>query len=172
MTPIVKFQGIERLCQSIEDFDVALIDFDKEAQFELWLNVPGGPSICMLRNAANAWLMYLHSDGNQCFNTIGDPRLLDNISYQLSNGQVDDYPAAWNLPVDDCFKALAYFLSMMDFGRSRSLGRTPRRVLQPGPNSRVYETGYLRENSNHSHSAWVKLCDVDFSSMLGRRTMH
>ena len=31
------------------------------------------------------------------------------MSYRLSNGQTDEYPAAWCVPVEDCYKTLAYF---------------------------------------------------------------
>jgi len=80
-----------------------------QPQFELWLNMPGGPALCMLRNARNAWLMYLRHAEDAGLATSGDIRRLGVVSYRLSNGQVDEYPASWCVDVADCYKALAYF---------------------------------------------------------------
>ena len=109
MAPVMTFQGIERHCQSIEDFGAALDEFDAEPQFELWLNQPDGPAICMLRNGVNAWLMYLRHAGDSGFTTLGDRQRVGTVPYRLSNGQTDEHPATWCVPVEDCYKALAYF---------------------------------------------------------------
>ena len=109
MAPIVMFQGVKHPCQSIEDFGIALDAFDMEPLFELWLNEHEGRAMCMLRNGANAWLMYLRHNGDSGFATLGDMDRLETVSYQLSNGQTDEYPAAWCVPIEDCYKALTYF---------------------------------------------------------------
>ncbi len=109
MPPIVTFQGSELLCLSIDDFGVALNDFDKESQFELWLKMPGGASICMLRNGRNAWLMYLRHEGDSGFNSVGNSSLVGLAAYKLSNGQVDEYPLDWCIEVERCYKAIVYF---------------------------------------------------------------
>jgi hypothetical protein len=93
MSPVVTFQGVEHPCESIEDFGVALDAFDMEPLFELWVDEPEGPAIRMLRNGANAWLMYLRHEGDSGFPTCGDARRIGTVSYQLSNGQIDEYPA-------------------------------------------------------------------------------
>jgi hypothetical protein len=111
MPPTVTFQGAPRLVQSIEEFGRALDDFDKHEEFELWLNTEDGRALCMLRNADMAWLMYLWHEGDSGCTSIGNPQLQGTVQYQLSNGQVDEYPAAWCLQVEDCYKALAYFFA-------------------------------------------------------------
>lgn len=109
MPPVVTFQGVEHPCKTIEDFGVALDNFDVEPQFELWLKEPKGPAVCMLRNGVNAWLMYLRHEGDSGFTSLGDAQRSDAVNYRLSNGQTDEYPAAWCVPVEQCYKALAYF---------------------------------------------------------------
>jgi Immunity protein Imm1 len=109
MPPVVTFQGVVHPCESVDEFGVALDAFDLEPQFELWLNEPKGPAVCMLRNGGDAWLMYLRHEGDSGFTSLGDTRRSGAVSYRLSNGQTDDYPAAWCVPVENCYKALAYF---------------------------------------------------------------
>ncbi len=41
--------------------------------------------------------------------SIGELQRQGHASYRFSNGQVDEYPLARCLPLDDCFKAVAYF---------------------------------------------------------------
>lgn len=109
MPPVVRFQGAEVQVQSIEEFTAALDGFDQHCDFELWLNVKGGPAICMLRNAEAAWLMYLTHEGDAGFTSVGNLDARGSVRYRLSNGQVDEYPSAWCLDVETCYKALAYF---------------------------------------------------------------
>lgn len=63
----------------------------------------------MLRNGHWAWLMYMAEPGDAGFRSEGDASLGGTASYTLSNGQVDEYPLAWCIPVEDCYKAVAYF---------------------------------------------------------------
>lgn len=109
MAVVVTFQGVESPCQSIEDFGVALDSFDEHAQFELWLNESHGPAICMLRNGESSWLMYMRHASDAGLTTVGNGQRIGTVSYRLSNGQTDEYPATWCVPVEECYKALAYF---------------------------------------------------------------
>ena len=109
MPPAVTFQGVPRQVLSIEEFGTALDDFDKQQDFELWLNVEDGPSLCMLRHSEAAWLMYLNHEGDSGCTSVGDPAASGTVPYRLSNGQIDEYPAAWCLAIEECYKALAYF---------------------------------------------------------------
>ena len=103
------FQGAEIPMESIESFGQRLDEFDTTAQFELWLRSTEGPRVCMLRNEEDAWLLYLRHEGDSGYTTSGDPQRTDFVSYRLSNRQVDEYPGKWCIPVEDCYKALAYF---------------------------------------------------------------
>lgn len=55
-------------------------------QFELWASVPDGPTLCMLRNAEHAWLMYLHEPGDGGFHSCGNEHRAGNAYFRLDNG--------------------------------------------------------------------------------------
>jgi hypothetical protein len=108
------------------------LEFFASEQFrEISLYVePPGPSLIALLNGNIGWLMYLrHGDGdpgfssrNSSFASVGnatDTRIFTGrfdgegvplIQYQLSNGQVDEYPASWALPESEIVRALVYFV--------------------------------------------------------------
>lgn len=94
---------------SIEEFGIALDRFDHLPKFEIWLSVESGPSICMLRNGKHAWLMYLRYEGDSGFVSQGELRAQGVASYELANGQIDEYPLAWCIDIEQCYKALAFF---------------------------------------------------------------
>ena len=106
----VSFNGVREEVGSIDDFGMALDRYDGVARFELWLSqVPEGPSLCMLRNGEHAFLMYLRFREDSGFVSQGASAMEDEAEYVLSNGQVDVYPMAWCIPVEQCYQALAYF---------------------------------------------------------------
>lgn len=87
--------------------DFALVD--AVPLFELWVSVPDGPSLCMLRNGQSAWLMYLREPGDSGFRSCGEPGRPGVGNFVLGNGQVDEYPLSWCIDVAQCYKAIAYF---------------------------------------------------------------
>ena len=91
-----------------EAFDASLDIAMAESSFELWASVPDGQAICMLRNGADAWLMYLRWPGDSGFRSVGAERS-GAASYALSNGQVDEYPLSWCVDVQSCFDAFRNF---------------------------------------------------------------
>jgi hypothetical protein len=103
---IVTFNGTEELMNEIDEFGAALDRFDAQLIFELWLNAPGGASMSMLRNSQHAFLMYLREFGDSGFVSVGEEAA---DMYTLSNGQMDEYPRSWCSPLEECYKALAYF---------------------------------------------------------------
>lgn len=105
------FQSQLIRAESIEAFGLALDEADQSIQFELWLNASAGPAICMLRNAEHAWLMYLPNEGESGFTSIGDPQRKDSVAYCLSNGQIDEYPGSWCIPLETCYAALIFFFA-------------------------------------------------------------
>ena len=105
----ITFNGECQSIATIERFSVALDRFYKTEQFELWVLFEGGPSVCMLRNGENAWLMYLRFEGDSGYTSHKKNSKPGSASYVLSNGQVDEYPHSWCIDVEQCFKALAYF---------------------------------------------------------------
>lgn len=79
---------------------------------EVWLESPDGQSLCALINGGQGWLMYLRENGdagfssrNPNYNGPADA----TIEYRLNNGQHDEYPASWALPVTEIERALSYF---------------------------------------------------------------
>jgi hypothetical protein len=107
----ITFNGESQEIASIEEFGLALDRFDQHSEFELWVSIPKGPSMCMLRNGPFAWLGYLwiDDDADFSFSSRGDLTKTGDISYRLSNGQVDRYPLSWCVDNDRCYQALAYF---------------------------------------------------------------
>ena len=105
----IEFNGKRVAATSIEQFGSALETFDVESQFELWLSWPDGPSICMLRNGFDAFLMCLRFSGDSGVVSKGDSSNSGSVKYRLKNGQTDEYPASYSIPLEECYKALAYF---------------------------------------------------------------
>jgi hypothetical protein len=109
MVVAVSFNGRTEYVGSVESLGQALDRYDRVLLFELWVSVPDGPSLCMLRSGSNAWLMYLQHAGDSGFNSVGERRRTGVHKYLLSNGQEDEYPLAWCIELEQCFKAIAYF---------------------------------------------------------------
>ncbi|WP_353620343.1 Imm1 family immunity protein [Paracidovorax valerianellae] len=92
--------------------------------------------MCALINGEVGWLMYLREPSDAGFSSrnpayTGSQHAV--ISYVLSNGQVDEYPAAWAYPLATVQAAIDYF---------RTHGSPPPFIawhddggggLQPGP---------------------------------------
>jgi len=79
---------------------------------EIWIDHKPYPSLCALVNGERGWLMCLRYDGDAGFSSR-NPRYAGAadalIEYELANGQLDRYPAAWALPRAEVFGALEYF---------------------------------------------------------------
>ena len=105
----IVFNDTAQSLGSIEELSLALDRFDLEPQFELWISAQDGPSMCMLRDGNHAWLMYLRFDGDSGFVSRGDQDSQGTCSYTLANGQVDEYPLAWCIDIEQCYKAITYF---------------------------------------------------------------
>lgn len=79
---------------------------------EIWVYSEDEQSMCALINGDYGWLMYLREEGDAGFSsrnpdyTGSDD---ETMEFTLSNGQVDEYPLAWVLPVEIVNKALEYF---------------------------------------------------------------
>ena len=51
---------------------------------------------------------YLREFGDSGFVSVGE-KADGSVSYTLGNGQVDDYPRSWCIPLEKCYQALAFF---------------------------------------------------------------
>jgi len=105
----VNFNGQIQNIESIERLGLALDEFHKCEQFELVCSASAGPSLFMLRNRDLAWLMYLRHEGDSGYHSQGDLTQNASATFQLSNGQRDEYPISWCIEVEQCYKAVAYF---------------------------------------------------------------
>lgn len=79
---------------------------------EIWVEAPEGQSLCALINGDVGWLMYLRKSGDAGFSSRnpdydGDPEA--TVEYRLSNGQRDEYPRLWALPVSTVERAMEFF---------------------------------------------------------------
>ena len=97
----------------LNELQVHLIHIQRMQFAEIWMqHAADWPAICALINGQAAWLMYLRYEGDAGFATRNpdysgpsDAR----IEYYLSNGQRDEYPAAWNISTKQAMRALEYF---------------------------------------------------------------
>jgi hypothetical protein len=73
-----------------------------------------GSSMIALCRDGIGWLMYLPGDDDAGFSSR-NPEYAGaadaTVSYTLSNGQVDEYPAQWALPINQVREALLHFLN-------------------------------------------------------------
>ena len=82
---------------------------------EVWLDVgEEGPALMMLVNGDVAWLMYLSdlqadSSFHSC-NPLYTGSVEARKEFFLSNGQRDEYPVAWTLPLEEACVACDYFV--------------------------------------------------------------
>jgi Immunity protein Imm1 len=108
---------INKVLYEVSDLDelrLRLAQARRTQFLEVWLeHAAGWPVICALINGEAAWLMYLRYEGDAGFSTR-NPQYTGPkkgvIEYYLSNGQRDEYPAAWNITTAEAFRALEYFL--------------------------------------------------------------
>lgn len=108
----VALDGEPRAVASPQALRTALARFDAELpRYELWLSVPDGPSLCMLRSGPDAWLMHLRHPGDHGFTSEGDTARDGVAHYTLSNGQVDEYPLAWCIGLPRCHDAVVHFFA-------------------------------------------------------------
>ena len=86
---------------------------DKNQHQEIWVtNETDDQALCALINGENGWLMYLREEGDAGFSSrnpdYAGPEEA-TMGFPLSNGQCDEYPMAWVLPVDQVYAAIEYF---------------------------------------------------------------
>jgi hypothetical protein len=107
----ISFNGADLSIGSVEELGSFLDWLDRIAQFEFWIRADHGPSMCMLRNGEDGWLMYLQFHGDGSFVTQGDRRRKGTCTYELANGQIDEYPLSWCIDLKQCYEAIAYFFA-------------------------------------------------------------
>jgi len=105
----VIFNDEHKDVSSIEELNEALTRFDDEPNFDLWVSIPDGPMINMIRNGPDAFLMYLRFAEDTGFTSRSHVPRVGTASFRLANGQVDDFPLSWCIDREQCYKAVAHF---------------------------------------------------------------
>jgi hypothetical protein len=118
--------GQEIPVDSEEQFRACLKALEGEEFADLCLSRGRGPSLTALIHRELGWLMYLRHEGDAGFcsrdrgGEASDPENPDMVEFRLSNGQYDEYPSHWCLPLADVHEALLYFFNHGE--RSPSVG--------------------------------------------------
>ena len=77
---------------------------------ELWLERDDRRLLCMLKSGERALLLFMEEPGAVGRTSRSDDGVLPStLSFRLDNGQIDEYPAAWTIPVNVALEALRYF---------------------------------------------------------------
>jgi hypothetical protein len=79
---------------------------------------PGKERLDAFVHQDRAWLYYWQVDEYESYDDVGfrsyDPFYQGEddaqFLYTLDNGQVDEYPCSWTIPVDEAIRAVEYFL--------------------------------------------------------------
>jgi len=96
-----------------DELQVRLAQIRRTQFSEVWMqHAADWPAMGALINGEAAWLMYVRYEGDAGFSTrnaqyAGPEKAV--IEYYLSNGQRDEYPAAWNITTAEAFRGLEYF---------------------------------------------------------------
>jgi len=91
----------------------AAFDEGRPHYLDLRVHAKDGAVMYALVSGEAGWLMYLRMNGDAGFSSRnadygGSPDAV--IQYRLDNGQVDEYPVSWAVPVEEVKKAMQHFL--------------------------------------------------------------
>lgn len=89
-----------------------MMNYNEKMFQEKWIYTDDGKAMCALINGDKGWLMYLRNSEDAGFssrnpNYKGDSS--EAIEFYLQNGQCDEYPLSWTLPLKEIESALEYF---------------------------------------------------------------
>ena len=110
----LKINKVQYEVSDLDELQLRFVQVRRTQFSEVWLqHNDGWPAIAALINGDSAWLMFIRHEGDARFSTrnpqySGLPKAM--IEYCLSNGQRDEYPAAWNITTAEALRALEYFL--------------------------------------------------------------
>lgn len=106
----IRTNGVAEPVDSLPALEAALDRAFAVSPVEFWIECEDGPQMSMLRNGPHAWLMYLrHGDGDWGFCSLSEELPPGTAEFTLSNGQVDEHPLAWCIPLDQCRRAIHSF---------------------------------------------------------------
>jgi hypothetical protein len=81
-----------------------IMAIDNSKYDERWVETSDGQAMCALINGNLGWLMYLRQSGDAGFSSRNPNYMGPSdaaLEYFLGNGQGDEYPMAWALPIEE-----------------------------------------------------------------------
>jgi hypothetical protein len=108
---IASVDGNDVPIRSLADVRSVLAHGAEQPYREVQLTSPAGPSLFMLRSHDRALLMFLRETGDTGFTSRADGPIAgpERREFLLSNGQRDEYPAAWTVSVARAHQAFEHF---------------------------------------------------------------
>lgn len=86
---------------------------DEKRYKEIWVDTDENEqAMCALINGDFGLLMYLREEGDAGFSSRNPEYTGSNdetMEFYLSNGQLDEYPLSWVLPIEQIQRAIDYF---------------------------------------------------------------
>ena len=110
----LKINKVHYEVSDVNELRLCLAQIGRTQFSEVWMQHSAGwPAIAALINGESAWLTFISHEGDAGFSTrnpkfTGPQKKM--IEYYLSNGQRDEYPAAWDITKAEALRALEYFL--------------------------------------------------------------
>ncbi|MBD9467422.1 hypothetical protein IB230_00015 [Pseudoxanthomonas sp. PXM01] len=80
----------------------------------LWFDGPHGEALSAMISGDLGWLMYLREPGDAGFSSRNPEYVGPDdafVDYVIDNGQLDQYPASWALPLPLVMQAIEHFRS-------------------------------------------------------------
>ena len=72
-----------------------------------------GASVIALTSGGRGWLMFMQEPGGSSFSTRANDACVDSneeLSFTLTNGQVDTYPERWTIPLAQMVDGVVHFV--------------------------------------------------------------
>ena len=83
-----------------------------QGQLTTWLESSRGRKIALVSNGSRAMVMLLeHGDGDPGEHAVDPAGTGSSRGFELENGQVDEYPDADTVPMDEALRILAHLVA-------------------------------------------------------------
>lgn len=110
-TSTLAVNGVEYSISGHADLQQHLAVFPNDGHSELWLTLPDGSFISALINRDRALVIFGRHDGDPGLSSRSrdtSPDQAQELEFSLSNGQRDEYPLSWTIPIRDALAAFDY----------------------------------------------------------------
>lgn len=83
--------------------------FEKDNYKEIFIELEDGQVMTALINGKIGWLMYLRYEGDAGFSSRSSDKQETGVeTFMFSNGEVDNFPLSWTIPIEKIYKAIEY----------------------------------------------------------------